>query len=283
MKTAIFFLFVAACVNLSAESEISFGIASGKDSYRNYSAELKYSTETYYISGGFNSYESDYLYKRNTYSLSFGFYGESTELGFSLSDTPQTDGYKNYSAGAELYYLLLDSESFFLKPGIFLSSTWHSDLYSSTSTTLSFGRNKSSYSVRTTPFELRETEYGVSMKTGFKFISGDFYYSRTSYDKEISITDRSLQTLISENSYVAESGFPKYSWGAELYLNIGNGFSTGMGYSYCAYLLDEPSSKTYRFSLSKTFGDFTPELSYEYNESALGSNYLFGLFGALKI
>lgn len=283
MKKIFIFLIMLSASELWGQSEISIDSAFGKDSYRNYSMELRYSTETYYISPGFESYESDDLYRRNVYSFSFGFYSGSAELDFSLSLTPEMDGYKNYSAGSEFYYQIYEGESFFLKPGAFISGTWHSDQYSSTSTLVYSGRNKTSYSIRTTPFELRETEYGLALKTGFEAVYWDMYYSRTSYNKEISLTDRALQSLVSNASSVAESGFADYSWGASLSVEPWADFNAGLAYSYCAYLLGEPSSRTYRVSISKTWDGFEPGLFYEYNESASGSGSIFGFSAAFKL
>lgn len=283
MKKIFIFFIIALGANLWGQSEISADAAFGKDSYRNYSMEIGYSTDTYYLAPSFESYESDNLYRRSIYSFSFGFYDDSAELDFSLLLTPEIDGYKNYSAGSEFYYLIYESGDFSLKPGAFISATWHSDQYSSTSSVVYSGRNKTSYSIRTSPFELRETEYGLAVKTGFKSVSGEAYYSRTSYDKEISLTDRALQSLVSNASSVAESGFADYSWGASVSVEPWPDFNAGLAYSYCAYLLGEPPSRTYRISISKAWVGFEPGLFYEYNESASESGSIFGFSAIFKL
>ncbi|NLI10945.1 MAG: hypothetical protein GX447_09370 [Elusimicrobia bacterium] len=283
MKKIILICLFFIPFSVQAESELSFNLGLGEDSYKNYSFELKYSSENYYISPGFETYESDYLYKKSVYSLNFGGSFEKYDLDFYISLSPEIDGYKNYSAGADLYYSVYDGEDFFIKPGVFLSTTWHSDIYSSTSAVFYGGKNKTSYSVRTTPLELKETEYGVSLKAGGNIISGEIYYSKTSYDREISLTDRNIQSMVSEASFVAESGFSDYSLGADISSELGYGFSADMGYVYRTYLLGEKPSKTYKISFSKNFGSAEPNLSYEYSDDSAGGSSFFGFGLRVKI
>lgn len=283
MKKIIFICLFFIPFSAQAETELSFSLGLGENSYKSYSFELNYSTENYHISPEFETYESDYLYKKSVYSLNFGGSFEKSDLDFYISISPEIDGYKNYSAGADLYYSIYDGENFFIKPGVFVSSTWHSDIYSSTSSVFYGGKNKTSYSVRTDPFELKETEYGASLKGGSGIFSGEIYYSKTSYDKEISLTDRTIQTIVSDASFVAESGFSDYSLGADISLELGYGFSSDAGYVYRAYLLGEKPSKTYKISFSKAFGFAEPNLSYEYSDDSAGGSSFFGFGLRVKI
>jgi len=254
-KTLTAAIILTFCTAARAYTDAGGRYTAGPDGYAGVNAFAEWGNDDGYLRPSANTYKSDLSDRVSSYSLGGGLDRGRWSAGGELSFTPETNGYRNYSAYADLSYTLTGEprDGAALQTagvGIFGGYTAHEDSYSASTSTVSGGGRRSKVSSLTSSFKLGQADYGVSAWLKVYGLRASCRYTMTSYTKDVTAEVRQLPVEIGG---IGTSGFPDTAISARLSVP-GLPVAPEAGYTLTSYLLDQPDSESLTLGLTVKAG-----------------------------